>query len=83
MTTGFPARHFSIGLPTDAEDQSLTALSRHVAKTLAADDPIQMDDMIALAFETELGDDGITRGTFNVVFSADRPVPHPALRLLT
>jgi hypothetical protein len=82
MTQGYLCKHFSIGLPDDAEDQSLTALFRHVADTLADDDPISMDDMIAINFSTELGDDAVYRGAFTIVFD-DRdpdittPTPSP------
>ncbi|GAA1602810.1 hypothetical protein [Kribbella karoonensis] len=68
-TQGYRCKHFSIGLPDKAEDQSLTALFRHVADTLAADDPISMDDLIAISFETELGADAVSRGTFTIVFA--------------
>ncbi|WP_432943934.1 hypothetical protein ACQPXM_01500 [Kribbella sp. CA-253562] len=69
MTKGYRCKNFSIGLPDDAEDQSLTALFKHVADRLAEDDPISMDDMIAIGFETELGDDAAFRGTFTIVFA--------------
>jgi hypothetical protein len=69
MTQKYRCKHFSIGLPDDAEDQSLTALFRHVADTLAEDEPISMDDMIAIGFETELGDDAVYRGVFTIVFA--------------
>jgi hypothetical protein len=79
MTMGFPCKHFSIGLPTDAEDQSLTALFRHVTDRLAEDDPISMDHMIAIGFETELDCDAISRGTFTIVFAdADPETATPA-----
>jgi hypothetical protein len=74
MTQGYRCKHFSIGLPDDAEDQSLTALFRHVADTLAEDEPVGMDDMIAIGFETELGDDAVYRGMFTIVF-ADQETP--------
>jgi hypothetical protein len=70
MTQGYSCKHFSIGLPNDAEDQSLTALFKHVANTLAEDDPINMDDLIAIGFETELGDDAVHRGTFTIVIAS-------------
>ncbi|WP_344209452.1 hypothetical protein [Kribbella sancticallisti] len=79
MTKGFRCKHFSIGLPDAAEDQSLTALFRHVADTLAQDDPITMDDMIAIGFETELGDDAVDRGVFTIVFAdSDSKTATPA-----
>jgi hypothetical protein len=87
MTHGYPCKHFSIGLPNDAEDQSLTALFRHVADTLADDAPISMDDLIAIGFNTELGDDAVYRGIFTIVFD-DRepdnitPAPSPVSGLL-
>jgi hypothetical protein len=68
MTRGFSGKHFSIGLPDDAEDQSLTALFRHVGKHLAKDEPISMDDIIAVSFDTELGQDAVWRGSFTIVF---------------
>lgn len=71
MTQGYRCKHFSICLPDDAEDQSLTALFRHVADHLAQDEPIPMDDMIAIGFDTELDDDAAYRGAFTIVF-ADR-----------
>ncbi|MER7247918.1 hypothetical protein [Kribbella sp. NPDC000426] len=71
MTNGFACRHFSIGLPEDAADQSLTALFRHVSETLAESDPISMDDIIAVTFPTELGQDAVFRGAFTVVFTDD------------
>lgn len=71
MTHGYRCQHFGIGLPDDAEDQSLTALFKHVADRLAQDDPISMDDMIAIGFETELGRDAVRRGTFTIVFAEE------------
>ncbi|WUJ72346.1 hypothetical protein OG809_03560 [Kribbella soli] len=71
MTEGFACRHFSIGLPEDAADQSLTALFKHVSETLAEDDPISMEDIIAVSFGTELGQDAVFRGAFTVVFTDD------------
>jgi hypothetical protein len=68
MTNAFPCKHFSIGLPAAAEDQSLTALFRHVSTVLAEDEPIPMDDLISISFETELGSDAEYRGTFTIVF---------------
>jgi hypothetical protein len=73
MTNGHASKHFSIGLPTKAEDQSLTALFRHVSQWLAEDDPISMDDIIAISFDTELGDDAVFRGSFTIVFAEDDP----------
>ena len=79
MTQGYRCKHFSIGLPDDADDQSLTALFKHVADTLAEDEPISMDDMIAIGFETELGDDAVYRGAFTIVFAdEDSGTPAPA-----
>lgn len=69
MTPGYPCKHFSIGLPDAAEDQSLTALFKHVADTLAEHDPISMLDMIAVGFQTELGADSVFRGTFTIVYA--------------
>ncbi len=69
MTQGYRSKHFSIGLPNATEDQSLTALFRHVADFLAEDDPISMDDLITIGFETEPGADAVFRGTFTIVFS--------------
>ncbi|MET7277212.1 hypothetical protein ABZS29_03190 [Kribbella sp. NPDC005582] len=69
MSLGYPCKHFSIGLPDAAEDQSLTALFQHVAKTLGEHDAISMDDLITIGFETEIGFDAITRGSFTIVFS--------------
>lgn len=71
MIEAYDSKHFSIGLPVDAPDQSLTALFHHVAARLAQNEPIGMDDMLALAFETELGDDGKYRGYLTIVFSRD------------
>jgi hypothetical protein len=78
MSTRYPCRHFSISLPTDAEDQSLTALFHHVAESLAGDDPISMDDLITIGFEKELGADAVFRGVFTMVFADS-----PAAELLT
>ena len=61
-------KHFSIGLPVADEDQSLTALFRHVASTLAQAEPISMDDVLTIGFETQLGDDAEYRGLFTIVF---------------
>lgn len=69
MSTGWDCKHFSIGLPTAAEDQSLTALFRHVADTLAEDAPLSMDDVIAVTFESEVESDAIHRGRFTIVFA--------------
>ncbi|WP_432883422.1 hypothetical protein ACQPYH_41675 [Kribbella sp. CA-245084] len=82
MMRGYRCKHFSIGLPDDAQDQSLTALFRHVADSLADDDPISMDDMIAINFETELGADAVFRGAFTIVFAdqdseTTTPAPSP------
>ncbi|MGW6197596.1 hypothetical protein ACWF0M_15750 [Kribbella sp. NPDC055110] len=71
MTRGFECKSFSIGLPEDAADQSLTALFRHVSDFLAEDDPISMDDIITVSFQTELGRDAVYRGAFTVVFDDD------------
>jgi hypothetical protein len=73
MTKGFDCKSFSIGLPQDAADQSLTALFRHVSDVLAEDDPITMDDIIAVSFQTDLERDAVWRGTFTIVFSDDDP----------
>jgi hypothetical protein len=74
---GYDCKHFAIGLPEAAKDQSLTALFQHVATMLAQEDPISMDDMLAIGFGTELGDDGVYRGIFTIVFSqgADTVLP--------
>ena len=70
MVEGYDSKHFSIGLPVAAQDQSLTALFQHVATALAQDDPISMDDVIAVDFGTELdNDDAIYRGYFTIVYS--------------
>lgn len=69
MDLGYPCKHFSIGLPDSAEDQSLTALFQHVAKSLGERDSISMDDLITISFEAETGSDAITRGFFTVVFA--------------
>ena len=76
MAQGYPCKHFSIGLPHDGEDQSLTALFRHVADYLAEDDPIDIDDVRAIGFETELDADAVHRdadavyrGTFTIVLA--------------
>ncbi len=68
MTTSWDAKHFSIGLPTAAEDQSLTALFQHVANFLAEDAPIPMDNIIAITFASEIDPDAIHRGHFTIVF---------------
>jgi hypothetical protein len=81
MTKGYECKSFGIGLPVDADDQSLTALFRHVSDVLAEDDPISMDDIIAVSFETELGEDAVYRGVFTVVFDdrdSDTPIPAPS-----
>ncbi|TCO44916.1 hypothetical protein EV646_10988 [Kribbella antiqua] len=79
MTSGFPGKHFSIGLPEEAEDQSLTALFRHVADSLAGEDPISMDEMLAIGFQTDLGADGVLRGSFTIVFDdSDSETATPA-----
>ncbi|WP_329475119.1 hypothetical protein OG558_25250 [Kribbella sp. NBC_01510] len=69
MSTGWDCKHFSIGLPTAAEDQSLTALFQHVANTLAEDAPLSMDKVIAVTFESEVESDAIHRGHFTIVFA--------------
>lgn len=53
------------------EDQSLAALFHHVASTLARADPVSMDDVLTVGFETELGDDAEYRGRFTIVFRLD------------
>jgi hypothetical protein len=73
MTESFPSRHFSIGLPLDAPDQSLTAMFRHVSDYLAEDAPISMDDVLAVTFWTELCDDGVSRGAFTIILNDDSP----------
>jgi hypothetical protein len=79
MIKGYDCKSFSIGLPVEAEDQSLTALFKHVSDVLAEDDPISMDDIIAVSFETELGRDAVYRGAFTVVFDdMDSETPTPA-----
>lgn len=75
MTRGFECKSFSIGLPADAADQSLTALFRHVSDILAEDDSISMDDIITVSFHTELGHDAVYRGAFTVVFDDDSAAP--------
>lgn len=77
MTDAYDCKHFSIGLPEDDEDQSLTALFHHVAATLAQAEPISMDDVITIGFETELGDDSEYRGRFTIVFRLDDDTPSP------
>lgn len=42
MIGAYDCKHFSIGLPEAAEDQSLTALFHHVASTLAQAEPISI-----------------------------------------
>ncbi len=71
MFEAYDSKHFSIGLPVADSDQSLTALSQHVAATLAENDPISIDDVLVVGFETELGDDGVYRGHFTIVFSEE------------
>jgi hypothetical protein len=79
MTRGFSGKHFSIGLPEAAEDQSLTALFRHVGEHLAKDEPISMEDIIAVSFDTDLGRDAVWRGSFTIVFAdIDDEAPTPA-----
>ena len=63
MIEAYDCKHFSIGLPVADEDQSLTALFRHVASTLAQSDPISMDDVLTIGFDTELGEDAEYEGT--------------------
>jgi hypothetical protein len=53
MTDGYPAKHYSISLPADAEDKSLAALFHHVGNHLAKQ-PIQLDEVIAITFAKEL-----------------------------
>ncbi|NGM12386.1 hypothetical protein [Verrucosispora sioxanthis] len=77
VVEAYDCKHFSIGLPAADEDQSLTALFRHVASTLAQDEPISMDDVLAIGFETELGDDAKYRGFFTIVFRRDDASPSP------
>jgi hypothetical protein len=77
MTRGFSGKHFSIGLPEAAEDQSLTALFRHVGEHLAKDEPISMEDIIAVSFDTDLGQDAVWRGSFTIVFGIDDEAPTP------
>jgi hypothetical protein len=67
----YDCKHFSIGLPEANDDQSLAALFRHVASTLAQVDPISMDDVLTVGFKTELGDDAEYRGCFTIVFRLD------------
>ncbi len=69
MIESSDSKHFSIGLPVAAQDQSLSALFQHVANALAQDDPISMDDVIAVDFATELDNDAIYRGYFTIVYS--------------
>jgi hypothetical protein len=71
----YDSKHFSIGLPVANSDQSLTALFEHVAASLAENDPISMDDVLAVGFETELGDDAVYRGHFTIVFGEDGETP--------
>jgi hypothetical protein len=42
-----------------------------VASTLAQADPINMDDVLTVGFETELGDDAECRGRFTIVVRLD------------
>ncbi|MEV6287415.1 hypothetical protein [Kribbella sp. NPDC051770] len=69
MSLGYPCKSFSIGLPTADEDQSLTALFQHVGRALAEHEPISMEDMLTIGFEAVLEPDGVTRGTFTIVFA--------------
>jgi hypothetical protein len=39
-----------------------------VTNVLAEDDPINMDDIIAISFQTDLEQDAVWRGTFTIVF---------------
>lgn len=71
----YDCKHFSIGLPEADEDQSLSALFHHVANTLAQTEPISMDDVVTVGFETELGDDAEYRGRFTIVFRLDDDTP--------
>ncbi|TCC51110.1 hypothetical protein E0H75_13320 [Kribbella capetownensis] len=71
VTEGFECKSFSVGLPVDAADQSLMALFRHLSDSLAEDDPISMDDIITVSFQTELCQDAVGRGAFTVVFDDD------------
>jgi hypothetical protein len=71
VTEAYASKHFSVGLPVDDPDQSLTALFRHVAAVLAQDEPISMDDVLAVSFGTDLSDDGEWHGHFTIVFSPD------------
>lgn len=75
----YDCKHFSIGLPEANKDQSLTALFHHVASTLARADPISMDDVLTIGFETELGDDAEYRGRFTIVFRHDDEGSSPGL----
>jgi hypothetical protein len=67
----YNCKHFSLGLPAGAPDQSLTALFQHVATTLAGHEPIRMDDVITVGFETELSESGEYQGTFTIVFGEE------------
>lgn len=73
----YDCKHFSIGLPVADEDQSLAALFRHVAGALAQAEPISMDDVVTIGFETELGDDAEYRGLFTIVFHQEDDPPSP------
>jgi hypothetical protein len=48
-----------------------------VASTLAQADPISIDDVLTVGFETELGDDAEYRGRFTIVFRLDDDSPAP------
>jgi hypothetical protein len=80
MAAGWNCKHFSIGLPTAAEDQSLTALFRHVADALAEDEPLSMDEVIAITFASEADLDAIHRGHFTIVFNREDPTADSAVR---
>jgi hypothetical protein len=67
VSFGFDCKHFTIGLPADAPDQSPAALFHHVGNALAAD-AIALDDVIAISFGTEIDDDGEFRGQFTIVY---------------
>jgi hypothetical protein len=65
---GYPARHYSISLPADAEDKSLAALFHHVGNHLA-DEPIPVEKVIAITFTSEDDLDGEPDPHFTIVWS--------------
>ncbi|MGC4937434.1 hypothetical protein [Kribbella sp. DT2] len=68
MTDGYPARHYSISLPADAEDKSLAALFHHVGNQLSRE-PIALEDIVAITFSNEVSLDGDHDPDFTIVWS--------------